>query len=105
MCSLPKEVGPCEALISRYYFDPKTELCTNFMYGGCQGNGNNFQTVDNCIRQCGCKAPAKTGPCRAALPRYYYNKGDCLQFVYGGCAQNENNFLSKEQCLKACSKV
>ncbi|XP_048259323.1 PI-actitoxin-Afv2b-like [Haliotis rufescens] len=51
-CHLPKVVGPCEALILRYFYNTSTGLCENFYYGGCRANANNFQTLADCVALC-----------------------------------------------------
>ncbi|XP_059840994.1 kunitz-type protease inhibitor 1-like isoform X2 [Hypanus sabinus] len=52
-----------------------------------------------------CYAPAVTGKCRAAFPRWYYDPAQqaCRSFIYGGCGGNKNNYVSEESCLAACS--
>uniref|UniRef100_A0A8C8DWE7 BPTI/Kunitz inhibitor domain-containing protein n=1 Tax=Oryzias sinensis TaxID=183150 RepID=A0A8C8DWE7_9TELE len=52
-----------------------------------------------------CGSKLEVGPCRAAMPRWYYNEetGSCQMFLYGGCKGNENNFLSEETCKAACT--
>lgn len=51
-----------------------------------------------------CHEPKYVGPCRAAMPRFYYNQETkaCEQFIFGGCSPNGNNFVKKEDCEKAC---
>ncbi|PAV59528.1 hypothetical protein WR25_16330 [Diploscapter pachys] len=51
-CQQPITVGPCKALIKRWAFDQKTKKCSEFGYGGCQGNENNFKTLDECKKTC-----------------------------------------------------
>jgi len=51
-CLLPKDAGPCEAAISKYYYDTKARRCKHFLYGGCQGNRNNFNTLRKCEKKC-----------------------------------------------------
>uniref|UniRef100_A0A1S4LD64 Uncharacterized protein n=2 Tax=Ixodes scapularis TaxID=6945 RepID=A0A1S4LD64_IXOSC len=51
-CKLPMDEGPCRARIPTYYFDIKTKKCKEFMYGGCEGNANNFETIDACRQKC-----------------------------------------------------
>ncbi|RCN35664.1 Kunitz/Bovine pancreatic trypsin inhibitor domain protein [Ancylostoma caninum] len=52
LCTLPLETGPCYALIPRYGFDPNLGQCVRFAYGGCQGNANNFETMEECEMNC-----------------------------------------------------
>ncbi|XP_031572468.1 BPTI/Kunitz domain-containing protein-like [Actinia tenebrosa] len=109
ICLLPKVVGPCEALIPRYYYNSETKQCEKFFYGGCQGNANNFVTLEECEKTCNCGVnicdlPKIIGPCKGYFPRYHYDSKTraCQQFIYGGCNGNANNFLSRDACKKAC---
>ena len=52
VCSLPLETGNCLALIPRYGFNRATGRCESFMYGGCGGNANNFETAAECMTHC-----------------------------------------------------
>ncbi|XP_075151248.1 kunitz-type serine protease inhibitor IX-like [Haematobia irritans] len=52
VCNLSLETGPCEALIPRYGFDVTQRKCVLFNYGGCGGNGNNFNTETSCKETC-----------------------------------------------------
>ncbi|XP_047397082.1 WAP four-disulfide core domain protein 6A-like [Sciurus carolinensis] len=52
VCSMPKETGPCMAFLPRWWFNKETEMCSKFIYGGCQGNNNNFQTEAICMVVC-----------------------------------------------------
>ncbi|XP_071088299.1 uncharacterized protein [Haliotis cracherodii] len=51
-CTLPKIVGTCRAAFPRYYFNVETMECGRFIYGGCDGNSNNFKTFEECQRYC-----------------------------------------------------
>ncbi|HVU03694.1 MAG TPA: BPTI/Kunitz domain-containing protein [Polyangiaceae bacterium] len=53
LCREPQVVGPCEAAMSRYYYDSETRSCAPFTYGGCNGNDNNFMTKGECEAACG----------------------------------------------------
>uniref|UniRef100_A0A8C0XAL0 BPTI/Kunitz inhibitor domain-containing protein n=1 Tax=Castor canadensis TaxID=51338 RepID=A0A8C0XAL0_CASCN len=52
ICSMPKETGPCFAYLPRWWYDKETELCSRFIYGGCQGNPNNFPSEAICLVIC-----------------------------------------------------
>lgn len=52
---MPAEVGRCENetnYIRRYYFDDTRGTCLSFIYSGCDGNENNFQTYESCLEKC-----------------------------------------------------
>ena len=36
----------------RYFYNATSDACELFTYGGCQGNGNNFETVEECNERC-----------------------------------------------------
>ena len=51
-----------------------------------------------------CTSKPETGPCWAAIPRYYFDKDRkiCKQFTYGGCEGNQNNYKTEKECFKTC---
>jgi hypothetical protein len=108
-CTLLPEVGPCTAVVPRWYHDFNTGQCEEFTWGGCGGNANNFETRDECAAECmdPCTQPAVPGDCQAALPRWYYSSlsGHCEVFVWGGCGGNDNNFSTRDTCQAACGDI
>ena len=110
ICNQPESSGFCRAMMEKYYFDSSSGECKQFIYGGCGGNQNRFDTIDECLKKCSvggnnkCKQQADVGPCRAQIPRYFYNKetNNCELFIFGGCNPNQNNFESYEICMKTC---
>ena len=50
-CSLVPETGPCKAAFTRYYFDPETNICKSFTWGGCDGTVP-FDTLELCQALC-----------------------------------------------------
>ena len=104
-CASEPERGPCKAKIPRYYFDKDENICKTFIYGGCEGNLNNYETKKDCFKTCGdCNSKPDTGPCLALFPRFYFDQDHktCKRFDYGGCLGNNNNFQTKEICSEAC---
>ena len=53
VCGQPKKSGPCKALVQRVYFDSMDGKCKDFGWGGCDPNGNNFKTKEECEQKCG----------------------------------------------------
>lgn len=68
VCSLPSVTGPCKAAIKKYFFNKATGSCEIFTYGGCGGNGNNFDTKEQCLAKC---QPGKL-TVRMAIPTKIY---------------------------------
>ena len=107
-CELPIEVGPCEAAIPRWGFDSEAATCVPFVYGGCQGNANNFETAAACQEACAsprvCAQSIDPGPCDGAFARFGFDPsaGNCVRFVYGGCGGNDNRFETRDACDAAC---
>jgi hypothetical protein len=40
-------------------FDSKKKSCQKFIYGGCQGNENNFKSLEECERKCNTEPEGK----------------------------------------------
>jgi len=53
ICNLQIHRGGCQAKLQRFYFDSSDETCKLFVFGGCQGNENNFETMEECVINCG----------------------------------------------------
>lgn len=116
LCRLEKETGRCEGYFERYFYNETAKQCQQFIYGGCDGNANNFESLVECNEMCSlpaapvndqniCKLPSETGPCLGYIPMFYFNfnSGRCESFIYGGCRGNENRFETIEECENSCS--
>ncbi|NXN81625.1 EPPI protein, partial [Bombycilla garrulus] len=51
-CYLPSVCGNCKALFRRFFFNATSQQCEEFIYGGCGGNRNNFETKGECFQAC-----------------------------------------------------
>ena len=51
-CALPAVTGPCDGAFPRYFHNATSEQCERFIFGGCGGNENNFETLKECESQC-----------------------------------------------------
>ncbi|XP_039981180.1 low-density lipoprotein receptor-related protein 11 isoform X2 [Xiphias gladius] len=51
-CAAAPVVGPCKGTFPRWYYDRHAGECKHFLYGGCQGNHNNFLQESDCVSEC-----------------------------------------------------
>ncbi|MBN3321556.1 TFPI1 inhibitor, partial [Atractosteus spatula] len=115
--------GPCKASKLSFYFNVNTHKCETFLYGGCLGNANNFETLAECEEKClvthnlfsfplclagknPCHLEEEPGPCRGVFTRYFFNSSaqKCDRMIYGGCFGNANNFKTLKDCQATCHK-
>ncbi|KAI4795210.1 hypothetical protein KUCAC02_031571 [Chaenocephalus aceratus] len=127
-CGADPEAGPCRAAFQNWFYSRETGSCQTFIYGGCQGNENNYETKQHCMDTCtvrvlpssrkapppaadedseACTVTSDPGPCRAAFPMFYYdlNTASCQPFLYGGCRGNRNRYSSLEDCMARCQNT
>ncbi|XP_066984826.1 uncharacterized protein [Macrobrachium rosenbergii] len=110
-CSQPLAKGMCRASFKRYFYNSTADQCQEFIFGGCLGNDNNFDDVDECRRDCQnpdiCSQPVQAGVCTGGEARWYYNTETrkCEPFLYSGCGGNGNNFRTKNECEARCPNM
>ncbi|CAI2353574.1 unnamed protein product [Caenorhabditis sp. 36 PRJEB53466] len=113
ICSFPPDWGSCNQLRYVWFYNHTRGTCDQFLYGGCGGNPNRFDTFEICQKACevtgtdACMESLDRGSwCEAMSNRYYFNKRarQCKGFHYTGCGKSGNNFLSKEECQDKCEK-
>nr|AUF41112.1 protease inhibitor-like protein [Anastrepha sororcula] len=51
-CSLPREIGPCRKADPKFFYNSEKKACEDFLYGGCKGNDNRFDTKEECEKTC-----------------------------------------------------
>ncbi|VDM63339.1 unnamed protein product [Angiostrongylus costaricensis] len=96
-CLHPRDPGNCRGQFVRWYWDNENKVCDVFTYTGCQGNGNNYASREECLAICHkevalspgnlCEHDIEVGECSGVFVRFGYDKltNDCRQFTYGGC--------------------
>ncbi|XP_009993759.1 PREDICTED: WAP, Kazal, immunoglobulin, Kunitz and NTR domain-containing protein 1, partial [Chaetura pelagica] len=51
-CLLPMVQGPCQNWEPRWAYNHLLKQCHSFVYGGCEGNTNNFESKETCEDVC-----------------------------------------------------
>ena len=54
--------GPCTQTQALWFYDPESHTCLPFVYGGCNGNKNQFKTYELCMRFCSAVSPQQPAP-------------------------------------------
>ena len=49
---MEKDPGPCDDYGAVWYFEFNSRTCRRFLYGGCDGNGNKFDSREDCENRC-----------------------------------------------------
>ncbi|KAG8186993.1 hypothetical protein JTE90_005765 [Oedothorax gibbosus] len=122
VCSLSMVKGACSGTFTQWYYDKDKEDCLEFVFTGCQGNANRFNSKESCYQRCRreklvttqapvvsddvCLLPQEPGPCVGYYPMFYYDPLDnnCKSFVYSGCEGNGNRFAKRAECEGQCIK-
>ncbi|XP_071968869.1 WAP, Kazal, immunoglobulin, Kunitz and NTR domain-containing protein 2 isoform X2 [Engystomops pustulosus] len=66
ICNYPALQGPCKAYEPRWAFNKLLNQCQSFIYGGCGGNENNFESKEMCEESC---PFPKNQKCKVCKPR------------------------------------
>jgi Kunitz/Bovine pancreatic trypsin inhibitor domain len=53
-CNLEPDVGPCKAIVTKFYYDKTEKKCKPFTWGGCDGVVP-FNSLKECENGCGCE--------------------------------------------------
>uniref|UniRef100_A0A8C5H088 WAP, follistatin/kazal, immunoglobulin, kunitz and netrin domain containing 2 n=1 Tax=Gouania willdenowi TaxID=441366 RepID=A0A8C5H088_GOUWI len=65
-CGLVSLQGPCRAYEPRWAYNSALQQCQSFIYGGCDGNDNNFESKEACEEMC---PYPKNQNCKTCKPR------------------------------------
>ncbi|KAJ8287211.1 hypothetical protein GJAV_G00048940 [Gymnothorax javanicus] len=88
VCGLPQDPGMCMARQLKFFFSTAEGTCRTFLYGGCTGNGNRFDTREECLQMCRGKS-GRSGGGETGVPdtnpdEYTTNTG-LIAGIVGGC--------------------
>ncbi|KAL0270939.1 UNVERIFIED_CONTAM: hypothetical protein PYX00_008205 [Menopon gallinae] len=51
-CMQPPDAGTCQSFVHKWYFDYRSQTCDTFVYGGCEGNDNRYDSEFECKHYC-----------------------------------------------------
>lgn len=80
-CGLPLVRGRCKHFLPKYGFNTVTSRCEKFIYGGCGGNDNKFDTLEECVNLCGGMEPEESLACEAST----CNTREAIVYRAKGC--------------------
>ncbi|XP_073879545.1 kunitz-type protease inhibitor 2 isoform X3 [Macaca fascicularis] len=60
-CLVSKVVGRCRASMPRWWYNVTDGSCQLFVYGGCDGNSNNYMSKEECLKKCAAVTENATG--------------------------------------------
>ncbi|KFD63405.1 hypothetical protein M514_24426, partial [Trichuris suis] len=93
------------------YYDWDLKQCLEFTYGGCEGNANNFDSIEECEVFCPdeeqeglnpFELPAEIGPCKSTLHQVLLQQRiEEVRDIY--MWPMPNNFETKADCERKCS--
>ncbi|XP_068920623.1 tissue factor pathway inhibitor isoform X4 [Petaurus breviceps papuanus] len=90
-CAYKADEGPCKAMLKRFFYNIYTQHCEEFVYGGCEGNENRFESLEDCQKQCVAEYPWKTTKTK-------FNQVDAVQADHGekvAVPENNNSSTTK----------
>uniref|UniRef100_A0A9J8D2Z1 Amyloid-beta A4 protein n=1 Tax=Cyprinus carpio carpio TaxID=630221 RepID=A0A9J8D2Z1_CYPCA len=98
VCLASAETGPCRATLTRWYFVREEGRCAPFIYGGCGGNRNNFESEEYCLSVC-----SGVSVLRSAVPTPSSSPPDAVdRYLETPADENEHtHFLKAKESLEA----
>ena len=109
-CNMTPEVGRCRGAMRRFYYNSVNDECVTFIYGGCGGNENNFESEDECKSTCktgGSAAGVSAGTTTTGGPQPYSppecpSIAECkLDCTHGYALDDRECYVC--QCLEPCA--
>ncbi|KAL4630154.1 boophilin-H2-like [Arapaima gigas] len=85
VCELPKEHGKCMAWLIMFYYNVEEKTCRTFHYGGCGGNGNRFDTREECLQTCAKSGRSVGEPAAEGNPDEKTADAGLIVGIVGGC--------------------
>lgn len=98
VCNLQQTQGGCTAYIPSFWHNPQTHECEPFVYGGCGGNANRFESLAACLATCGVDACDRASDCALTSECC----GPCEPLEMTDLTAINQTHLAKRRCDKLC---
>lgn len=103
ICEIPFDGGDCDAAIRVYSHNPQSDLCEPAVYGGCGGNENRFDSLQECEKACGANPPGVSCEVDGIIyPHGSSGVPDLRSCNTCGCDNGELTGCSEDDCPTPC---
>lgn len=72
-CTQESETGNCRGMFPSWYYNAETNSCDEFIYGGCGGNANRFETGQACVQAAEEFCPNQTKGAQVTVESYAHS--------------------------------
>ncbi|XP_069957540.1 kielin/chordin-like protein isoform X2 [Cherax quadricarinatus] len=100
-CFLKADSGHCFGYFIKFTYNSASRQCKEFVYGGCGGNRNRFETLQECQTTCG--SSCDRSKCPWLRWAHYFAKNCLPQYERGSCCPTRflcpsTNATDPEKC-------
>ncbi|XP_049527512.1 protease inhibitor carrapatin-like [Dermacentor silvarum] len=73
-CAPSADPGPCKGYFPKWWYNVLSGQCELFVYGGCQGNDNKYDTQKECEETCASAASGKLPSMQRSFQHFFLDE-------------------------------